>query len=70
MKLDRDRLQEDRHKLYRQEHEALGEEGTARLLDEGREWDFSETLRSGGVIAFPHAGVADSVFAPGKRCGI
>ena len=59
MKLDRDQLQEDIHKLYREEHEALGEAGTARLLDKGRQWDFSETLRAGGVIAFPHAGVAD-----------
>jgi hypothetical protein len=59
MKLDRDKLQDDIHKLYREEHEALGEEGTNRLLDAGRQWDFSETLRSGGVIAFPHAGVAD-----------
>ena len=36
MKLDRDKLQEDIHRLYREEHEALGEEGTARLLANGR----------------------------------
>ena len=59
MKLDRDKLQDDIHKLYREEHQALGEAGTDRLLDAGKQWDFSETLRSGGVIAFPHAGVAD-----------
>ena len=59
MKLDRDKLQDDIHKLYREEHEALGEAGTNRLLDAGRQWDFSETLRAGGLIAFPHAGVAD-----------
>lgn len=58
-KLDRDKLQEDIHKLYKEEHEALGEEGTLRLLEEGRRWDFSDTLRSGGVVAFPHAGVAE-----------
>ncbi len=54
MKLDRDKLQEDILKLYREEHKALGEAGTDRLLEAGRQWDFSETLRSGGVIAFPH----------------
>lgn len=59
MKLDRDKLQDDIHKLYREEHVALGEEGTDRLLEAGKQWNFSETLRSGGVIAFPHAGVAD-----------
>jgi len=59
MKLDRDKLQDDIHKLYREEHQALGEAGTDRLLDAGKQWDFSETLLSGGVIAFPHAGVAD-----------
>ncbi len=59
MKLDRDKLQGDIHRLYKEEHEALGEEGTARLLDEAHRWDLSDTLRSGGVIAFPHAGVAD-----------
>lgn len=59
MKLDRDQLQEDIHKLYREEHEALGEDGTARLLEEGRRWNLADTLRSGGVIAFAHAGVAD-----------
>ena len=59
MKLDRDKLQDDIHKLYREEHEALGEAGTNRLLEAGRQWDFSETLRAGGVIAFPHASVAD-----------
>ncbi len=49
MKLDRDKLQDDIHKLYREEHEALGEAGTERLLEAGRQWDFSETLLSGGA---------------------
>jgi len=52
-------LREDIHKLYRQEHEALGEAGTYRLLDEARQWDLSGTLSAGGVVVFPHAGVAD-----------
>jgi hypothetical protein len=59
MKLDREKLREEIHKLYAQEHAALGEAGTLRLLEEARRWDLSGTLRSGGVIVFPHAGVAD-----------
>jgi len=59
MKLDRDQLQKDIHKLYTAEHEALGESGTLALLERGRRWDLSDTLKSGGVLVFPHAGVAD-----------
>ena len=59
MKLDRDQLQKDIHEMYKREHAALGEEGTCRLLDVARQWDLSTTLSSGGVIVFPHAGVAD-----------
>lgn len=59
MELDRDQLQKDIHELYNREHAALGEDGTFRLLDKARQWDLSGTLSSGGVLAFPHAGVAD-----------
>ena len=59
MELDRDQLRHDILKLYAEEHEALGPEGTRRLLDKGREWDLSATLNAGGVLVFPHAGVAD-----------
>lgn len=59
MKLERDSLQETLLRQYREEHEALGEQGTLRLLDEARQWDFAPTLAAGGVIVFPHAGVAD-----------
>jgi hypothetical protein len=59
VKLDRDKLRHDIHELYGREHEALGLEGTARLLEEGRRWDLSGTLQAGGVLVFPHAGVAD-----------
>ena len=59
MELDRERLREEIHALYAREHEALGETGTYRLLDEARQWDLSGTLATGGVIVFPHAGVAD-----------
>jgi hypothetical protein len=59
MDLDRDQLQNDIIELYRREHEELGEQGTLDLLERGRGWDLSGTLSSGGVIVFPHAGVAD-----------
>jgi hypothetical protein len=59
MKLDRDHLRADIHKLYAEEHRALGESGTLRQLEEARAWDLSPTLSAGGVVVFPHAGVAD-----------
>jgi hypothetical protein len=59
MKLDRNKLHEDILKMYREEHEALGERGTLEMLERARQWDLSSTLSSGGVIVFPHAGVAD-----------
>lgn len=63
MELDRDQLQKDIHALYNREHAALGADGTARLLERGRElsekFTLAKTLSSGGVLVFPHAGVAD-----------
>jgi hypothetical protein len=59
MKPDLDKLRQDIHRLYAEEHRALGQEGTQRLLDEGRKWDLSATLNAGGVLVFPHAGVAE-----------
>jgi len=55
----RDELNRAIHDLYRAEHEALGERGGYELLDEARRWDLTSVLTSGGVIVFPHAGVAD-----------
>jgi hypothetical protein len=57
--LDRQRLKERIHELYRSEHDALGERGTLELLERGREWELAPTLAAGGVVVFPHAGVAD-----------
>ncbi len=59
MKLDYRKLRQNIHWLYMREHQELGEEGTLRLLEEGRQWNLSSTLDAGGVIIFPHAGVAD-----------
>jgi hypothetical protein len=59
MKLDREKLRRDILWQYAEEHQALGREGTLRLLEEGREWDLAPTLGAGGVLVFPHASVAD-----------
>lgn len=59
MDLDRDQLQIEIHKLYIREHEELGSSGTDKLLEKAKQWDLSSTLNSGGVLVFPHAGVAD-----------
>lgn len=44
---------------YTAEHAALGEEGTLARLEQGRRWKLAPTLESGGVLVFPHIGVAD-----------
>ena len=52
-------LRQDIHWMYMQEHQTLGEAGTLRLLEQARQWDLSSNLARGGVLVFPHAGVAD-----------
>lgn len=59
MELDRVQLQKDITAMYRREHEILGEEGTLRHLEKSEQWDLSGTLRSGGVLVFPHVSVLD-----------
>jgi hypothetical protein len=59
MKLNYEKLREEIHALYRAEHEALGERGTLEHLERARQWDLAPTLRAGGVLVFPHAGVLD-----------
>ncbi|MBX0328655.1 hypothetical protein K2Z83_13315 [Oscillochloris sp. ZM17-4] len=59
MALDRRNLREEIHALYRAEHEQMGERGTLERLEQARQWDLAPTLRGGGVLVFPHAGVLD-----------
>jgi hypothetical protein len=59
MKLDLPKLREEIQALYRAEHEAMGERGTLERLEQARQWDLAPTLRAGGVLVFPHAGVLD-----------
>ena len=56
---DREKFREEIVAHYLKEHEELGEAGTLRQLEEGRQWDLTATLNAGGVIVFPHVGVAD-----------
>ncbi len=56
---ERQKMREEIVSYYLKEHAALGQEGTLRLLEAGRQWDLSATLSAGGVAVFPHAGVAD-----------
>ena len=59
LELDRPKLQRDIHALYAREHEALGEVGTLEHLERGQAFKLSGTLEQGGVLVFPHVGVAD-----------
>lgn len=59
MERDPATLREEIQAQYRAEHVALGEDGALRQLEFARQWDLAPTLRAGGVIVFPHAGVAD-----------
>ena len=59
MSLDRQRLSEYMDKMVQDEQDALGEAGVNDLLERGRQWSLGETLRQGGSIVFPHAGIAD-----------
>jgi hypothetical protein len=40
-----------------QEQARLGPAGARRILEAGRAWDLAPTLRAGGSIIFPHAGI-------------
>lgn len=59
MQLNRTKLQDEIHTLYRAEHDALGERGTLERLEQARQWNLAPTLQKGGVLVFPHAGVLD-----------
>ncbi len=63
MELERDALQKAILELYTREHAALGENGTQEHLERGLElnekFNLAKTLNDGGVLVFPHAGVAD-----------
>jgi hypothetical protein len=59
MELDRVKLQKEIHALYAREHAELGESGTLKHLEKAEQWKLGDTLKAGGVLVFPHAGVHD-----------
>jgi hypothetical protein len=59
MKADLEKLRQDIVKLYQDEHQALGEHGTLEMLEEAQQWNLAPILQAGGVLVFPHVGVAD-----------
>ncbi len=59
MTLDRQALSVYIDNMVAGEQSALGEQGVRDLLERGRQWQLGETLRQGGAILFPHAGIAD-----------
>jgi len=59
MKTDLEKLRQEIVKLYHDEHEALGEQGTLAMLEKAQGWKLAPTLQAGGVLVFPHVGVAD-----------
>jgi hypothetical protein len=59
MAIDRQQLRTRIQALYAREHAELGEKGTLEMLERARQWDLAGSLRAGGVLVFPHAGVHD-----------
>lgn len=57
--MEKSELQRAIHAQYAAEHAALGEAGAIRQLEYARQWNLAPTLNAGGVVVFPHAGVAD-----------
>jgi hypothetical protein len=70
MSLDRQALDNYIHQAVRAEQEQLGERGITEMLERGKQlqvrsglvstgWNLGATLREGGTIIFPHAGLQD-----------
>lgn len=49
------------HDLETKERAELGPQGIAKILERGRQWKLGDTLKQGGSLIFPHAGL--------KPCG-
>ena len=59
MQLNLNRLHKEILEMYQAEHEALTRGKTQEILERASQWHLAPTLQAGGVLAFPHAGVAD-----------
>lgn len=59
MSLDRQKLQTYIHDMIERERVQVGERGVRDLLERGKQWKLADTLKNGGAILFPHAGLKD-----------
>ncbi|MBI3912860.1 MAG: hypothetical protein HY327_01495, partial [Chloroflexi bacterium] len=57
--LDRKKLNTYIHEMVAREQTEVGARGAAELLERGKQWKLADTLKRGGTILFPHAGLAD-----------
>jgi hypothetical protein len=71
MTLDRNALKLFVHKQIADERKELGEAGIDRILEAGRKWKLAQTLKDGGSIIIPHAGIkvcGHQLAAAGQAC--
>jgi hypothetical protein len=61
MSLDRQALSSYVHNMVENERRKAGPQGIEQMLERGRQWKLGDTLKHGGSIIFPHAGL--------KECG-
>ena len=59
MKLDRPALAKIVHEMNQAERDRLGEDGFSSILDLGKRWFLSETLRAGGLGCISAYGAGD-----------
>ncbi len=59
--LDRPALNIYIHDMLQRERDEVGTRGVQAMLERGKRWKLADTLKNGGAILFPHAGL--------KECG-
>lgn len=57
MKLDRPALGKIVREMNQSERTRLGEDGLNSILELGKQWNLAQSLRTGGSVIFPHAGL-------------
>lgn len=59
MPLDRQAVIAYIHNMIQNDRQQLGPRGIDAMLERGKQWKLGATLRAGGSIIFPHAGLRD-----------
>ncbi len=59
MPMDRQAVIAYIHNMIQNDREQLGKRGINDLLERGKQWKLGATLKAGGSIIFPHAGLKD-----------